>query len=70
MELTGNEDRPQFDGLCGSGKRKAADSENIQADVFRHYKSRLHRGFISNVGLAAAEEGSGRDDYVDAQEKF
>jgi hypothetical protein len=44
--------------------------ENTLPDVFRHYTSRLHRWFISNVGLAAAKEGSGRDDYVDAQEKF
>jgi hypothetical protein len=70
MELTGNEDRPQFDNLCGNEKRKPADSENTQTDVFRHYTSRLHRGFTSNVGLAAAEEGSGHDDYVAAQEKF
>jgi hypothetical protein len=54
MELTENEDRPQFDRLCGSGKRKAADSKTAQADVFRHYTSRLYQNFISNPA------GSGR----------
>jgi hypothetical protein len=70
MELTGNEDRRQYDKFMWERKEKSGTVGKYSGGRFPSYTSRPHRGFISNVGLAAAEEGSGRDDYVDAQEKF
>ena len=71
MELTGNEDRPQFDKFMWERKEKSGRLWKILRRTFSAtIQAAFHRGFISNVGLAAAEEGSGCDDYVDAQEKF
>jgi hypothetical protein len=42
--------------------------ETTQADAFRQYTSCLTEG--SSATLAAAEEGSGCDGYVDAREKL
>jgi hypothetical protein len=50
MELTGNEDRPQFDKFMWERKEKSGRLGEYSGGRFRHYTSRLHQGFISTLG--------------------
>jgi hypothetical protein len=70
MELTGNEDRPQCDRLCGSGKRKAAELGNYSGARFPPLYKLPSTTVHHRRWLAAAEEGSGCDDYAAARENF
>jgi hypothetical protein len=70
MELTGNEDRPQFDKFMWERKEKNGGLGNYSGGRFPPlYKPPLPR-VHQQCWLAAAEEGSGCDDHVDAQEEF